>query len=172
MYLLTLSMLSIFQDQGRKYSIRYKYGSRMGRVNWSSTQNSNLECIRLSLRKAICIITFKDKYEHSIPLFKELNILPLNEQIKHKQATFMWKLRNGYIPTPVNDLFTLNTSETITRTNINKYNLPNPRLDYGKRHITYSCVKLWNAEIPPNLKRITLYNNFSKKYKEFLLNSL
>ena len=141
-------------------------------LNWSSTPTSNLECIRLSIKKAVRIITFENKYEHTTPLFKELKILPLDYQIKHKQATFMWKLYNGYIPPPISNIFKLNTSEIIRRYNPTKYHLPNPNSNYEKDQISYSCVRLWNTEIPNELKQITLLKSFAKKYKDHLLSLL
>ena len=48
-------------------------------LNWSSTSTSNLECIRISLKKAARIISFKHRQEHSAPLFKNLEILPLDQ---------------------------------------------------------------------------------------------
>ena len=42
--------------------------------------------LRNCIKKVVRIIQFKNKYEHTLPLFKKLNILPLDAQIKHKQA--------------------------------------------------------------------------------------
>ena len=66
-------------------------------LNWSATPSSNLDCIRLSIKKAIRIIAFENKFEHTMPLFKEYQVLPLDSLIKHKKATLVWKLANGYI---------------------------------------------------------------------------
>ena len=106
-------------------------------LNWSSTPTSNLEGIRKSIKKAIRVIAFENKYEHTSPLVKELGILPLDQQIQLKQAAFMWNVHNRYIPPPTSDMFALNTSEIVRRMNPNKYHLPNPRLKYAKRHISY-----------------------------------
>ena len=99
-----------------------------------------------------------------------LSILPLDQQIQLKQAAFIWKLHNRYIPPPISDMFALNTSKIVRRRNPNKYHLPNPRLNYAKRHISYSCVKLWNTEIPNELKEISFLKCFVKKYKTHLIN--
>ena len=83
----------------------------------------------------------------------------------------MWKLHNGYIPPPVSNMFNLNTSQVVVRTNPGKYHLPAPRLNYAKRHISYWCVKLWNTEIPHSIKQIKLHKSFAKVYKTHLLNT-
>ena len=45
-----------------------------------------------------------------------------------------------------------------------------------KRQIAYSCVALWNTEVPDNqqneIKQITVQKSFAKKYKTYLLNLL
>ena len=55
--------------------------------NWLCTPKSNLDCIRISVKKAIRIITFNKRQEHTVPLFKELEIIPLDSFIKFKQET-------------------------------------------------------------------------------------
>ena len=77
-------------------------------LNWSCSPTTNLDPIRISLKKAIRIISFKTKQEHSAPLFQNFNIPNSENCIKLKQATFMWKLDHQLLP------------------------------DYAKRHITYS----------------------------------
>ena len=137
-------------------------------LNWSSTSPTNLDSIRLSTKRAVRIITFANKYETSNPIFKDLKILPLNLQIMHKQAVFMWKLHYGYIPYPTSSLFKLN----LRRYNHYKYDLPTPRLEIAKHNISYSCVKLWNTKIPDDLKKLTLQKIFANQYKKYLLDSL
>ena len=50
------------------------------------------------IRKAIRIINFKDKDEPPIGLFKKMSILPLDESLELRQASFMWKLKNNLLP--------------------------------------------------------------------------
>ena len=132
-------------------------------INWSTAQSSNMDCLRLSCKKAVRTILSKNKREHALPLFKILNILPLDELIKLKRGEYMWKIKNNLLPKSLNSWFHTNNSDIVNRINTNitsginikKYHLPNPRLEYAKRHITYSGVKLWNNEIPIELKTST-----------------
>ena len=135
-------------------------------LNWSATESSNLDCIRLKIKKAIRTITFQNKYEHTSPLFKEQKILPLDYLIKHKKAVFMWKLFNGYIPPPISNMF------TASKINTNRYQLSYARLDLTKRQISSSCVRLWNTEVPDKIKQIGLQKSFAKAYKTHLLSFL
>ena len=81
-------------------------------LNWSSTNTGNLECIRISFKKAVMIISLKIIPEHSAPLFKNLEILPLDQHMYRKRS-FMWKLDHNKLPTKLASKFTLNdTSNT------------------------------------------------------------
>ena len=125
-----------------------------------------IDCIRLSIKKAIRTITFENKYEDTGPLFKAMKILPFDYLVMYKKAIFMWKLKNGYIPPPLSDLFKLRETHT------DKFYLPFKRLEITKRQIVYSCVKLWNTKILDDMKHITLQNRFAITYKTYLLNSI
>ena len=146
-------------------------------INWSTAQSSNMDCLRVSCKKAVRTILSKNKREHALPLFKTLNILPLDELIKLKRGEYMWKIKNNLLPKSLNSWFHTNNSDIVNRINTNitsginikKYHLPNPRLEYAKRHITYSGVKLWNNEIPTELKTSTSSKCFKRKYQELLL---
>ena len=42
----------------------------------------------------------------------------------------------------------------------------------GEKILTYVNVKVWNNEVPLDLKKISTYKKFTKKYKEYLLANL
>ena len=110
-------------------------------INWSSAPPSNMKCLELSTKKAVGTILSKNKYEHSLPLFKELNILPLNELIKLRRATYMWKLKNKMLPQSLSETFQINVKEIPNRIHTDTANtappiiyiLPQPRLEYALR---------------------------------------
>ena len=59
---------------------------------------TNLNTVNLKIKKAVRIISFKSRDHHTDPLFKELEILPLDKSIELKNAKFMWRLKNGLLP--------------------------------------------------------------------------
>ena len=135
-------------------------------LNWSSAKTTHLHPITLSIKKVIRIMTFKNQYEHTQPLFKELNILPFDLQIKHKQAIFMWKLSKNLIHPPLSNLFTRNEHNPL------KYNLPRTQNDYSRRAVTYSGIKIWNTELTTSHRNITSLKLFNDTYKKYLINTL
>ena len=54
-------------------------------LNWSSATPSSLQRIALICKKAVRYMSFKNKYSHTPPLFKQLDILPFNSLILHKR---------------------------------------------------------------------------------------
>ena len=135
-------------------------------LNWSTAENTNLDTIRKSVKAVIRLISFKNKYEHTDPLFKKLGILPFDLQVKHKQATFMWKLSRNLVLPPLSDVFCKNKHDP------HKFVLPRATTDYRQRATTYSCVKLWNSELRESHRTITSLKVFNNKYKDHLLNSI
>ena len=93
------------------------------------------------MKKAVRVIFSKHNREHALPLFKKLEILPLDELTKLKRGGFMWKLDKNLLPQPI--------ASSIAES---KFHIPYPRTEYARRHNTYSATKLWNTEIPNHLK--------------------
>ena len=58
-------------------------------LNWSCTNSSFLKPIELKFKTAVRLVTFKGKYEHTKPLFSELEVLPFGDLIRYKQGNFL-----------------------------------------------------------------------------------
>ena len=138
-----IGMLGRLKDLVAKSTLRTLYFSLIflyldyNLLNWSSTYPTNLDCLNISNKKAVRLILSKNGREHASPLFKELDILPLEEHIKLKRGTFMWKLDNNLLPQSNSTWFSLNNSVIINTLNLSKYCIPNPRIEYAKRHNIY-----------------------------------
>ena len=102
-------------------------------------------------------------------------MLPLDQQIILRKGSFMWKLSHNLVPTQLASSFTLNDSNSTfiaQRLILGNYQLPIPRLDYAKGHITFSGVQLWNSEIPIDIKATKSLRLFIKRYKTWLPNNV
>ena len=110
-------------------------------LNWSSAPPSNMDCPRLSTKKAIRTILSKSKQEHALPFFKTINILPLDELIKQKSGTYMWKLENNR-PHPHIFRLLVSTQQFNYNKSNSHINIFYPRLEYAKRHIIYGVKVL------------------------------
>ena len=134
-------------------------------LNWTSTHPSCIKAIDLKVKSAVRLISFKNRYEHTIPLFLKHKILPLNGMIRYKQGNFLWKICNGYIQAPISNVFVKNCYNPL------RFNIPNPTCTLDKHKIVYSCTKYWNS-LPLQMRKSSTINSFNDKHKKHLLSTL
>ena len=132
-------------------------------LNWGMAPDTYLETVAKKIKKAVRIISFEDNDSPSIPLHKNLNILPLTCSIKVKYAKFMWKLYHNLLPISLSSNFYSNA-----RT---QYTISESRLSSLNEFVTYAGHKVWN-DIPENLKDKPSLNSFSKSISLHYINNL
>ena len=136
-------------------------------INWSIAPNTHLNKLRTSNKRAVKAMLSKPLRENSNPLFKKLEILPLDSLINFRRGTFMWKIQNNILPEETCSWFEHNKENTHTLTS--KYLLKNPRTLFAKNHNTFAAVKLWNVDIPEEIKVSNTLKQFKLNYKNHLL---
>ena len=133
-----------------------------------STSQTLADSVNVNMKKAIRIISFKKRDAPSLPLFKELNILPLSSSYSLKQGKFMWKLMNGFLPRGISSNFQHHTTNIGIRS---RYSVSLARIDCASKHITHAGPLLWQ-KIPSVIKNVKFFNSFSNKFKQHLINNL
>ena len=128
-------------------------------LNYGMASETKLSAINAKIKKAVRIISFKDRNEHTDPLFKELGIMPLDKSIELKYAKFMWRLHNGYLPESLSDNFRSNS-----RTG---FSMPISRLQSLNQYVRFAGPKLWR-ELPSDLTDKPSLDSFTKAYKIYL----
>ena len=132
-------------------------------INWGTAPTANIEGICSKVRKAIRIISLnKDNDEPYLPMFKKLSILPLENRLELKQATYIWKLKNYLLPPSIASNF---------RMNRNQITIMHNRLESSAKHITYAGLRIWNR-IPVNIQDKTTPKSFTKSLLAHFINSL
>ena len=121
---------------------------------------TNLNPINLKLKKAVRIMSFKDSDHHAAPLFKELEILPLDKSIELTNAKFMWKLYNGYLPASLAKNFNLNQR--------NQFSNSLSRLESLKKFILFTGPLQWR-DLPNSITGKPSLKSFSNALKEYFL---
>ena len=124
-------------------------------LNWGTAPSTYIDTISAKTRKAIRLISFANKDEPSLPLFKKHSILPLEKDFELKQTIFMWKLENGLIPKSLASNFRTSRNRVIPILN---------RLESSAKHITYAGPKIWQ-KLPDEIKNIAFPKSFSKAVK-------
>ena len=105
------------------------------------------------IKKSIRIISFKDSDHPSTPLYKDLKVLPLWESIDLRNAKFMWKLVNGFLPPSLSSNFRSNSRTT--------YSKSLSRLKSLKTFILYAGPVLWD-NLPMVIKQGKTLKSFSE----------
>ena len=129
-------------------------------LNWGMAAPTNLNLVNSKMKKAVRIISFKNSDQHTDPLFKELEILPLDKSIELKNAKFMWRLKNGILPESLAKNFR-NNERTNVISSIS-------RLESLKRSIFFAGPKQWN-ELPSSITSKPSLNSFSNALKNYFI---
>ena len=142
-------------------------------LNWGGAASIHLNRIRVSLNKAVRALCFKNGKQNANILYKELDLLPLDESYKLHLATFMWKLENNKLPESITSKYTNTTHTYNTRQSAHStLQLPSVRLDHAKRFATYKGSQLCLYEVPLQFKTENKPKHFSKKYRKYLMETI
>ena len=127
------------------FSSHLMYGCQI----WGQTINSFNQKITKLQNRALRIITFSDFQADSNPLYANLNILKLADQIKLQNCIFVYDALTKVSPICFHDYFTLTKAiHSLNTKNANLGCLFVTRSDtvtYGLNSITSKCISIWNV---------------------------
>ena len=108
---------------------------------WGNASHCHLLPLFLTQKKIIRLITFSKHLAHKEPIFKSLNILPLNSLYYHITGLLMYTLSNRLLPEALNELY-------IKKNKVHHY----PTRNCDKYHIQTSTdsfsnvsARIWNV---------------------------
>ena len=84
---------------------------------WTCTSKTNLEPISISMKKAVRTITFSNFDVHAQPLFKDLNLLNLQQTIDLNLGKLMWDIKANNLPKHIINFFNKNEKTKSQKTN-------------------------------------------------------
>ena len=141
---------------------------------WSCGLESTLNPLIKMQKRAIRIVTNKRYNSHTVPIFKDLEILPLKESAIYTKILFIYDYINGKLPESF-----LNTwlkrrdlNPRILR-NSNMFDVKKPKFTSIERFPKFNFQDLWNKicnneNLTSNIRR----TKFCKNLKESLLTGL
>jgi hypothetical protein len=123
-------------------------------------------------KKAIRTITKSAYNAHTLPLFIEHKILPLEKIIKQGMLLFMHSINYNYAPKSFANVWRKNNEReaNLTLRNDDDFVLPNPRIEFYKKMPIYSLPQLWNNS--GNLRFYDLKITFKRVLKDQLFEEL
>ena len=138
---------------------------------WANTYSTKLNKIRMLQKKAVRIINNSDYLAHSEPLFKQNNLLKIEDIYKLQLGLLMYKLSREALPNSISILFQRNIEIHNHNTrNSNDYFMHEARTNTRKFTIKYSGPLFWNS-IPEHIQNSTSENQFKNKLKQRLLST-
>jgi hypothetical protein len=145
---------------------------------WSSASNSLVNDIFVKQKAAVRTIHGSKYNSHSAPIFKELEILPINLLINMHLAKIMFFYKNARLPACFNNTWLtrmdrdLSTGGPLLRNPDEfKYVVPFARTDQLRRFPLTSAPEAWNA-LPVETKLLPTIYSFCSNLKKNYLSSL
>ena len=142
-----------------------------GIVLWGGTYQTYIRKLIILQKKCIRCVNGSKYNEHTYPIFRDLNILPVNDIYKYHLGKFMFSYYRNELPTRLNHLFVLNSSyhDYNTRHSGDPH-LPRYRLMEAQNSLIYQATKLW-YEIPVSIKDSGSKRIFNKRLKKRLIDN-
>ena len=139
---------------------------------WAARRTSVLNQLYLCQKKLLRIITFSDRRSHSLPLFKNLDILPVYSINDLQVGCFMYSALHNLLPEYFNSMFAPNsTVHTHYTRSSNAVHCQQYRLNISKFSIRIHGSKLWNS-LPIEMQCLPSLKTFKKKFRELLMANL
>jgi hypothetical protein len=112
---------------------------------WSNTTAQNIKKIQSIQNFACKIITNSGKFDHVTPLLHQLYWLPVQQQLKYRDAVLTFKCINGSAPQYLTKKFKKRLLiHTRNTRNANNIQIPLYRTAAGQRTFAYRGAKIWN----------------------------
>ena len=128
---------------------------------WATTYPTNLTNLVILQKKMVRLMTRSDYLAHTPPLFKDTNILRLND------ITFIYIASHCYKERQTINIHANPLHNYPTRHHLQL--LPPPhRLTIFEHSYTYQRIHIWN-EIPDYIKSSSSFDMFKSKLKQYLL---
>ena len=125
---------------------------------WANTYSTKLNKFRILQKKAVRIINHSDYLAHSEPLFKQNNLLKIEDIYKLQLGLLMYKHSRQVLPNSISKLFQRNIEFHNHNTrNSNDYFMHEARTNIRKFTIKYSGPLFWNS-IPEHIHNSTSEN--------------
>ena len=145
---------------------------RYGILAWGTTSEQKISKLRSLQNRVVRFITFSSFRTSVAPLYASLKILPLNEMIFMQKSIFMHSIHYNSLPFALQSYCEQPEHRYSTRYKTSRnYVIPKSITNRGQRSIKYTGPKAW-AEVPLLLKDIAFRKPFSKKLKEYILDTI
>jgi hypothetical protein len=130
---------------------------------------SKIELKQKQAIRTICRVGYR---EHTAPLFRNLQILPLDKLVTFNRVKFMHSFINKTLPLSFSDTWIMNRdrNQNMAFRNMDDLYVPPHRIELVKKLPICSFPSAWNSE--PDVKHNLVKHQFSKQLKIHLSNQI
>ena len=145
------------------------YGNQI----YSSADPGSLKGLKILQKKAIRCISNATYNAHTAPLFKKLNIMPLETSIKYNKLQMMYDFKTNCLPRSFDNKWhtVQHLTNRVSRNSMN-FHIPYFRTKLVSRLPKWCIPDIWNSFETIEIKALTSRSQFNKKLKKQLLNEL
>jgi hypothetical protein len=137
---------------------------------WGSAAQIYINSLFKVQKKCVRIIKSVSYRANSIPIFKDLKILPLEYIYKSRMLIFMYKFTKGMLPTVFDDIFVKHTPIYRTRQFFN-LKIQKCKTTLFQKTLRFQGVNEWNS-IHCKIDINCSIHTFKKRIKLYLLNEM
>ena len=136
--------------------------------SWGGAARSHINTLLRKQKRLIRVMLGQPFDAPSKPLFRQLNLLNIDEVYRYQVGKLMYDNKNQYINMSVELQLVENTHSYHTRSRTNQnYTFPYTRTNIGQNSLQFVGPKIWN-DIPLEIKNSSKFV-FKKKYKGYIL---
>ena len=169
-HLRNIYKIRVFLDQDcLKLIVQYLVMSRLDYANslYVNLPSYNIEKLQKIQNKAARLITKSKCSDHITPVLKYLHWLPINQRIKFKVATLVFKCLNGLAPPYLTELIQKYVPNRSLRSEDKMLvTVPPHKLVKSERSFSIGAPLVWN-ELDRNVKSAPSLDIFKKRLKTF-----
>jgi hypothetical protein len=137
-----------------------------GIILWGSAYQVHMNKLSLIQKKIIRAVSNVGHYEHTQPLFVQLDILKLDDMYEIETLKFMHQYVNGELPSSLHNIFvntsTVHNYDTRQSRHIRPFH---PRTNLSLKSLLCNGPKLWN-NLPIETQNIPNIKHFAHKCKK------
>ncbi len=134
-------------------------------------QSPHVSRIHILQKMALRLIMDVPRLTHSASLFQKCGVMPIQNRVKFRSVTFVYKCLNGLTPDYMKDMFqkVSDVSQRTTRSSVNnQLYIPNRHLCVSRRALSYSGATLYNMLNDDIKSSVSLASFKHKAYKYFM----
>jgi len=134
---------------------------------WGSAADVYLSSLFKLQKRCVRLMKSVHYRTHSLPIFKELDILPLDKIHQHCVITFMFKFVKDMLPVVFKEIFHRSDSFYETRQS-NKFKVQKCRTTLFQNTMRFKAVREWNS-IANIIENNCSFHTYRKKLKKHLM---